>query len=66
MKVFNVDIPIYAETENEVQELRQTIVWFINLHRNNNRAVTARKVSDAIKAWDSNFLVKRKIIEHFK
>lgn len=66
MKVFNIDIPIYAETEGEAAELRQTIVWFINLHRNNNRAVTARKVSEAIKAWDSNFLVKRKIIEHFK
>jgi hypothetical protein len=66
MKVFEVNIPIYAETENEVQELRQTIVWFINLHRNNNRAVTARKVSEAIKAWDSNFLVKKRIIEHFK
>lgn len=66
MKVFDVNIPIYAETEGEVQELRQVIVWFINLHRDHNRAVTAKKVSDAIKAWDSNFLVKRKIIEHFK
>lgn len=66
MKVFNFDIPIYAENESEVAELRQTIVWFINLHRSNNRAVTAKKVSDAIKHWDSNFLVKQRIINHFK
>jgi hypothetical protein len=66
MQVFNVNIPIYAESENEVAELRQTIVWFINLHRANGRAVSARKVSDAIKSWDSNFLVKKKIIDHFK
>lgn len=66
MKVFSVDIPIYAESENEVAELRQTLVWFINLHRSNGRAVTAKKVSDAVKKWDSNFLVKRRIIEHFK
>lgn len=66
MNIYNVNIPIYAETENEVQELRQVIVWFINLHRDHNRVVSAKKVSDAIKAWDSNFLVKRKIIEHFK
>jgi hypothetical protein len=66
MQVFNVNIPIYAESENEVAELRQTIVWFINLHRANGRAVSARKVSAAIKSWDSNFLVKKKIIDHFK
>lgn len=66
MKVFNVEIPIYAESEAEAAELRQTIVWFINLHRSNNRAVTAKKVSDAIKQWDKNILVKNRIINHFK
>lgn len=66
MKVFDVNIPIYAETEGEVAELRQTIVWFINLHREHNRAVTAKKVSDAIKQWDKNILVKNRIINHFK
>ena len=66
MKVFDVNIPIYAETEGEVAELRQTIVWFINLHREQNRAVTARKVSDAIKKWDSGFLIKKRIIEYFR
>lgn len=66
MKVFDVNIPIYAETEGEVAELRQTIVWFINLHREHNRAVTAKKVSDAIKKWDSNPIVKNRVINHFK
>ena len=66
MQVFELKTPIYAEDENEVAELRQTLIWFINLHRSNNRAVTARKVSDAIKQWDSNFLVKQRIINHFK
>lgn len=66
MKVFELKTPIYAEDENEVAELRQTLIWFINLHRSNGRAVTARKVSDAIKKWDSNFLVKQRIINHFK
>ena len=66
MQAYDINFQIYAENENEVAELRQTIIWFINLHRNNGRAVTAQKVSSAIKKWDSNFLVKRKIIEHFK
>ena len=28
--------------------------------------VTAKKVSDAIKKWDSGFLIKKRIIEYFK
>lgn len=66
MKAIDIQFQIYAENENEVAELKQTIVWFINLHRANGRAVTAKKVSDAIKKWDNNFLVKRRIMEHFK
>ena len=66
MNVYNVEIPIYAENEAEAAEFRQTIVWFINLHRSNGRAVTAKKVSDAIKKWDNNPLVKNRIINHFK
>lgn len=66
MKPLDVHFQIYAETENEAAELRQVIIWFINLHRANGRAVTARKVSDAIRRWDSNAYVKRKIIDYFK
>lgn len=66
MKAFDIKFQIYAEDESEVAELRQSIIWFINLHKANGRAVTARKVSDAIKRWNSNLFVKNKIIEHFK
>ena len=66
MKALDINFQIYAEDENEVAELRQTIIWFINLHRANGRAVTARKVSDAIKRWDKNVIVRNRIIEHFK
>ena len=66
MKALDIQFQIYAEDENEVAELRQTIIWFINLHRANGRAVTARKVSEAIKRWDKNIIVRNRIIEHFK
>lgn len=66
MKALDIQFQIYAEDENEVAELRQTIIWFINLHRANGRAVTARKVSEAIKRWDKNVIVRNRIIEHFK
>lgn len=66
MKALDIQFQIYAEDENEVAELRQTIIWFINLHRANGRAVTARKVSEAIKRWDKNVIVRNRIIEHFE
>ena len=66
MKVYQLSTPIYAESESEVVELRNAIVAFINEHRQHGRAVSARKVTEAIRNWDSNILVKNRIINHFK
>lgn len=66
MKVYQLSTPIYAENESEVVELRNAIVAFINEHRQHGRAVSARKVTEAIRNWDSNILVKNRIINHFK
>lgn len=66
MKVYQLQTPIYAESESEVIELRNAIVAFINEHRQHGRAVSARKVTEAIRNWDSNIIVKNRIINHFK
>jgi hypothetical protein len=66
MKVYQLQTPIYAESESEVVELRNAIVAFINEHRQHGRAVSARKVTEAIRNWDSNIIVKNRIINHFK
>lgn len=66
MKVYQLSTPIYAENESEVVELRNAIVAFINEHRQHGRAVSARKVTEAIRNWDSNIIVKNRIINHFK
>ena len=66
MKVYQLNTPIYAESESEVMELRNAIVAFINDHRKHGRAVSARKVTEAIRNWDSNIIVKNRIINHFK
>lgn len=66
MKVYQLSTPIYAESESEVVELRNAIVAFINEHRQHGRAVSARKVTEAIRNWDSNIIVKNRIINHFK
>ena len=66
MKPFDIQFQIYAEGIEEVEELRQTIIGFINEHRAEGRAITAAKVSHAIKNWRNNIFVKNKIIEFFK
>jgi hypothetical protein len=57
---------IYAEDEKEVEDARMAIIAFIGLHASQCRAVTARKVAQAISNWDKNPIVKNQIINYFK
>ena len=66
LKGFPVTFKIYAENEAEVEEMRKAIVSFIGLHASQCRAVTAKKVANAIYNWDKNALVKNQIINYFK
>jgi len=66
LKGFPLSFNIYAENEQEVQEARQAIVSFIGLHASQCRAVTAKKVADALRNWDRNPIVKNQIINYFK
>lgn len=63
---FPISFNIYAENEQEVEECRKAIISFIGLHASQCRAVTAQKVTNALKNWDKNFLVKKQIIEYFQ
>ena len=66
LKGFPISFNIYAESEEEVEECRKAIIGFINLHASQGRAVTAKKVAQAISKWDNNPIVKNKIISYFK
>lgn len=57
---------IYAESEAEVEECRMAIIAFIGLHASQCRAVTAKKVAQAISNWDKNPIVRNQIINYFK
>ena len=57
---------IYAEDESEAAEARQAIVKFINEHASQGRAVTGRKIADALGRWDKNPIVRTHIINFFK
>ena len=66
LKGYPLHFNIYAESEQEVEDCRKAIVSFIGLHASQRRAVTARKVAEALGRWDKNPIVKNRIVEYFK
>lgn len=66
LKGFPISFNIYAENEEEVEEARKAIIAFIGLHASQCRAVTARKVTQALSNWDKNPFVRNQIINYFK
>ena len=66
LKGFPLQFNIYAEDEKEVEECRMAIVAFIGLHASQCRAVTAKKVAQALSNWDKNPIVRSHIINYFK
>lgn len=65
MKGFEVKFNIYANSQEEADEVSQTIKDFIAENAKNQVAITANKVSKAIKNWKSNVFVKNHIINYF-
>lgn len=64
MKGYEIRFNIYAENEQEVEEARQAICAFIRSHAEQGRAVTAKRVADAVSKWDSNPIVRSRIINY--
>lgn len=65
MNGYEIKFNIYADTPEEVEAARMSIVSFINQHARNGRAVTARKITEAVSRWDKNPFVRNRIIEFF-
>ena len=65
MKGYPITFNIYAESEQEAEEARMAIVAFIGEHAKHGRAVTGRKIAQAVSNWDKNLLVKNQIIKFF-
>ena len=66
LKGFPLTFNLYAYDEQEVEEARMAIIAFIGQHAKEGRAVTARKVAQAVSNWDKNPIVKSQIINFFK
>lgn len=63
---FPLTFNIYAENEQEVEECRKAIVEFIGFHASQCRAVTAKKVSQALSYCNNNVLIRNQIISYLK
>lgn len=61
MNVYNITVPIYAESEQEAMEAQQALYNFVNRYRERNVAVTGNKVASALKRLESNPFVKSQI-----
>ena len=66
MKGYEIKFCIYADSEQEADDARQAIVSFISEHAHAGRAVTGRKIVDAINRWKDNIIVRNRIINFLK
>lgn len=64
--IIKIEFNIWATSESEVAELKQEICAFIDYHGQQGRKVSARKLTEALRRWQSNPFVKQSIINHFK
>lgn len=65
-KVVNISVNVWANNEEEGKELTKTLCDFVDGLGQMGVKVSASKVTEAIKKWKSNPLVKHGIINHFK
>lgn len=61
MNVYNITIPIYAESPQEAQEAQDALFDFVNRYREKNVAVTGNKVASALKQLGGNPFIKSQV-----
>lgn len=66
MEAHKVEFVIWADSDEECNELSETLHKFVNDNGEKGRAVTAKKVTEAIKKWQDNIFVRNRIIKYFE
>lgn len=64
-KVVEIKFNVWADNEQEGEELKKAICEFIEWHGQRGRKVSAPRLTEAIKRWQDNILVRNSIIKHF-
>ena len=65
-KVVTITFKVWANSEEEAETLSRELGAFVNEQGQQGRKVTALKLTEALRKWQSNPLVKSAIINHFK
>ena len=65
-KGVKIEFNLWANSEEEAGELKNEIGAFINWHGQQGRKVSASKLTEALRKWQNNPLVRNSIINHFK
>lgn len=66
MRGYEVRFNIYAESQEEADAVSQAIKGFISENARNGIAVTATKITDAVRRWGNNPFVRNKITNYFR
>lgn len=61
MNVYNITVPIYAESEQEAMEGQQALFDFVSRYRERNVAVTGSKVAAALRNLEGNPFIKSQV-----
>lgn len=65
MRLYNVTIPVYADSEQDAQQAANALAAFVSEVKQQGRAVTAKGVADAASKWQRNAFVKNEILKQF-
>lgn len=65
-KIVKIEFNLWANSEEEAEELKREICAFIDWHGQQGRKVSASKLTEALRNWQRNAFVKQSIINHFR
>ena len=65
MRLYSVQIPVYADSEEDAQRAANALATFVQEVKAQGRAVTAKGVTEAAGKWQRNALVKNEILKYF-
>ena len=66
MKGHKIEFEIYANSQEEADDAKKAIVGFINELAYNGCAVSGYKISQALRKWRSNMIIRNKVLEYFR
>lgn len=66
IKAYNINLQIYARSEEEAERGRKAIIQFINIMKERNIAVTGEKIVEAMGKLSSSPFIFNEIVKFFK